>query len=224
MIVVLQCDAYIPPTHRTAVRKNTIFFIPPPPYPPNTHTLLPSAAGHECVFDGPFGDSGAIYYILTVGKTKPYEISSSSGVTPKMSSIAGWAGSDPAHLLFHKHDGSTINCTDDEENSWVSIDLGEGRSLIVNYYCLRHGRSDGWDRLQSWDLEGSNDGSEWTVLRVHKDDNSLPEKAFSEAAWEVEGVNQAYRHFRIRQTGANSNGHHILCCAGIELWGLLLSK
>ena len=164
-----------------------------------------------------------IYYIVTVGKTRPYKISSSSGVTPKMSSI-GWG--DPAHLLFHKHDGSTNNFTNGEENSWVSIDLGEGRSLIVNYYCLRHGNGDGDCRLLSWDFEGSNDGSEWTVLRVHKDDNSLPDEGFSVAAWEVEGVNQAYRHFRIRQTGYNSSGYgyNNLGCAGIELWGRLQSK
>jgi hypothetical protein len=44
------------------------------------------------------------------------------------------------------------------------------------------------------------------------------------AAWEVEGINQAYRHFRIRMTGENSNYNHMLCCAGIELWGRLLSR
>ena len=53
------------------------------------------------------------------------------------------------------------------------------------------------------------------------------EKGFSVAAWEVEGANQAYRYFRIRQTGKNSleshygNGFHILFCAGIELYGML---
>jgi hypothetical protein len=43
------------------------------------------------------------------------------------------------------------------------------------------------------------------------------------AAWEVEGVNQAYRYFRIRQT-KNSLGRHDLNCAGIELYGMLRSR
>jgi hypothetical protein len=52
---------------------------------------------------------------------------------------------------------------------------------------------------------------------------------FSVAAWEVEGVNQPYRYFRIRQTGKNAGnlcGHtpHSLRCAGIELYGMLLSR
>jgi hypothetical protein len=210
-----------------------------PLYSPNTHTLLlPSALpGHECIFDEPFGNNGVVYYILTVGKTKPYKISSSSGVTPKMSSIKCDSADygDPDHLLFNKHDGSTFNMTKNLKNSWASIDLGEGRSLIVNYYCLRHGKSTGHYRLQSWDFEGSNDGRKWTVLRVHKDEDSAwqvegsnevaawGDDGFSVAAWQVEGVNQAYRHFRIRMTGPHGRDHN-LCCAGIELWGRLLSS
>ena len=49
------------------------------------------------------------------------------------------------------------------------------------------------------------------------------------AAWKVEGANQAYRYFRIRQTAKNSkhsNGYcdHYLFCAGIELYGMLQSR
>jgi hypothetical protein len=134
---------------------------------------------------------------------------------------------DPSRLVEHPHDGSTVNFTKNKANSWVSLDLGKGRSLVPNYYCLRHGNSGGCSRLQSWDFEGSNDGSNYTVLRSHRNDNSLPDQAFSVAAWEVEGTNQAYRYFRIRQTGRNSYPHssdHYLYCTGIELYGMLLSR
>jgi hypothetical protein len=108
-----------------------------------------------------------------------------------------------------------------------SLDLGKGRSLVPSDYCARHGMSVGACRLQSWDFEGSNDGSNYTVLRSHRNDNSLPEQGFSMAAWKVEGVNQAYRYFRIRQTGVlnsfnNDGTNHCLFCAGIELYGMLL--
>jgi hypothetical protein len=123
----------------------------------------------------------------------------------------------------------------DEANSSVSVDLRKGRSLVASGYCLRHGYCNGWFRLKSWDFEGSNDGSSYTVLRAHRNDNSLADQAFSVAAWKVEGVKQAYRYFRIRQTGNNSgtsyNGKYdgnncdpALCCAGIELYGMLLSR
>jgi hypothetical protein len=138
----------------------------------------------------------------------------------------------PYRLIQHTHEGSTTNYTKSEANSWASIDLGKGRSLVVSDYCLRHGCGNGRYRLQSWDFEGSNDGSNWTMLKAHKNDNSLPAQGFSVAAWEVEGANQAYRYFRIRQTGKNSltmtgrnsSGNHYLCCGGIELYGVLLSQ
>jgi hypothetical protein len=117
--------------------------------------------------------------------------------------------------------------TMNEENSWVSIDIGEARSLLVNYYSLRHGSGGGQKRLRSWDFEGSNDGSAWTVLREHYNENECPDDcAYEEKAYEVKHANQAYRHFRIRMTGTNSNdwsNTHVLSCAGIELWGRLLS-
>jgi hypothetical protein len=112
----------------------------------------------------------------------------------------------------------------------VSVDLGKGRSLVPNYYCLRHGDSDGDYRLKSWDFEGSNDGNSYTVLRAHRNDNSLADRGFSVAAWKVEGVKQAYRYFRIRMTGKNSGwsegdyANHYLRCAGIELYGMLLNR
>jgi hypothetical protein len=131
--------------------------------------------------------------------------------------------SDPARLV--DPDGRTVNLTKDEKNASVSVDL-KARSLVVSYYRLRHGYSDGGYRLRHWVFEGSNDGVHWTPLRVHENDDSLPDEGFSVAAWKVEGATQAYRHFRIRQTGENSwngNDDHVLCCAGIELWGRLLS-
>jgi hypothetical protein len=137
----------------------------------------------------------------------------------------GWADFSvvASHLVKHPHDRSTTNCTDNEANSSVSVDLGTGRSLVPSDYCLRHGCSIGWCRLRSWDFEGSNDGSTYTVLTSHRNDNSLADQGFSVAAWKVEGVKQAYRYFRIRQTGKNSGGNnhvhgepaylHFLCCA-----------
>jgi hypothetical protein len=145
-----------------------------------------------------------------------------------MSSIYD-GGSKPSHLVQHSHDGKTSNWTKDIANSWISVDLGEGWLLVPNYYCLRHGWRKGCYRLQSWCFEGSIDGSSYTALKAHKNDKSLPDQAFSVAAWNVEGVKQAYRYFRIRTTGKNSkdsdgDSYHQLCCAGIELYGMLLSS
>jgi hypothetical protein len=182
-------------------------------------------------------EGGVIQYLATINSdVEPWSLSepaknphTSGEVVAAMSSIHNSIRSDsnPSRLVMQPHDGRTENGTKNEPDSWVAVDLGKGRSLVPSDYCARHGHSNGYYRLQSWDFEGSNDGSNYTVLRSHKNDNSLPNKGFSVAAWKVEGANQAYRYFRIRQTGANSYGifgpDHRLRCAGIELYGVLWS-
>ena len=133
-------------------------------------------------------------------------------------------GGDPALLVAREHDGSTMNCTNigcPWQWGEASVFLGEGRSLVVNYYSLRHGDGDGSWRLQAWVLEGSNDGINWIVMMAHTNDDSLPDQGYSEAAWKVEGAAQACRHFRIRMTGKNSSRSDHLHLAGIELYGRL---
>jgi len=138
------------------------FIYPPPPAPPPT-LLLVLFPGHECKFSAPFDKNGAGYYIGTNGNTEDFENPHTTGkVLAAMSSILSGG---PSCLVEHPHDGSTRNLTKDVANSSVSLDLGKGRALVPNYYCARHGMSSGYGRLRSWDFEGSNDGSNYTVLR-----------------------------------------------------------
>ena len=105
----------------------------------------------------------------------------------------------------------------------MSVDLGAGRHLAPDYYCLRHGASDGDYRVRHWRLEGSNDDSTWTLLKTHANDQALPPQGFSTASWPIEAAadGASYRYFRIFQTGKNSYDGDHLACAGIELYGLL---
>jgi hypothetical protein len=129
---------------------------------------------HECEFGVPFDENGAIYFISTDSKTKAYNNAHHHKlVKANMWPIRdGEAArfSDVRRVVQNKHDGRTINQTKNQPGSWMSIDLGAPRSLVPNYYCLRHGYGNRLLRMQSWDFEASNDGAQWTVLMVHKDD------------------------------------------------------
>ena len=75
-------------------------------------------------------------------------------------------------------------------------------------------------------MEGSDDGRTWQPLREHANDESLAGK-MAVAAWALDGAavgGRSFRHFRVRQTGKNANGHDALCCAGIELYGRLATS
>ena len=100
--------------------------------------------------------------------------------------------------------------------------LKEHLRLQVTHYCLRHGSSNGTHCLRNWRLEGSNDGNNWTTLRNHNNDQSLPNSGFSEAGWAVDGCDPGgYRFLRILPHGNNSNGNPQLVCSGIEFYGVL---
>merc|ERR1712046_413392 len=112
-----------------------------------------------------------------------------------------------------------INETSRLSHSWMSVDL-QDRIVFLEHYCLR-GDIQTPFKLRNWVLEGSCDGSQWTILREHENDHALTEARHSEAAWSVEHNGRGYRHFRIRQTGLNSGGWEELSCGGIELYGTL---
>merc|ERR1719272_456670 len=142
-----------------------------------------------------------------------------------MSSVSTGAA---RHFVQHRAAPCWSN-TENQPQSWMAVDLGEGRSLVVDHYCLRSsqfgyhlfGQQEYKPRM--WELQGSPDGQTWQTLRAHQNDTSLPLQAMSTAAWSVDAGAQTFRHFRIYQTGANSSvgtpsAHHLMC-AGIELYG-----
>ena len=137
-----------------------------------------------------------------------------------MAAMSSIGNGSPDKFVQHQHSSPVFNFTGNNANSWMSVDLGEGRSLRPNHYCLRH-RSDSVSgyALRNWRLEGSHDGSTWVTLRTHTSDTSIAAHIMATAAWPVEGATEAFRHFRIRVTGNNSSGSDSLMCAGIELYG-----
>eukprot|EP00656_Telonema_subtile_P051054 TRINITY_DN6774_c0_g4_i1.p1 TRINITY_DN6774_c0_g4~~TRINITY_DN6774_c0_g4_i1.p1 ORF type:complete len:146 (+),score=17.78 TRINITY_DN6774_c0_g4_i1:307-744(+) len=133
----------------------------------------------------------------------------------------------PDWFVLHRVEvpkGMRYSHTGHDPHPWMSLALGEGRSLVPRHYCLRHSTETGYV-LRSWRLQGSQDGLAWRTLREHKHDKSLAEAPSSVADWAVEAGGRHYRHFRVLQHGSNSegpwgDGDYLTCC-GIELYGEL---
>jgi len=102
--------------------------------------------------------------------------------------------------------------------SWITINLGGSRSLIPNYYTLRHGGNSKADCLRNWTLQGSNDAKNWVLLIRHSSDSSLNGN-FATCSWPILNCTQPYRFFRVLQTGRNSSNHNFLSLSGIEFYG-----
>ena len=189
-------------------------------------SVPPKRGVHTCAFSAPFDTNGVLYHIATKGGTRPYVNPHEAGEVVSSTSSSSHRLYDDMRFVQHTHTEPVDNFTVNGESSWMAVDLGEGRSLVADYYCLRSDAdSDGagcW--MRNWELQGSNDGDEWAVLRSHEDDGSLSSEAMSTAAWTVDAAGRAFRRFRILQTGPEAAGSHCLCCAGIELYGRIRDR
>ncbi len=69
-------------------------------------------------------------------------------------------------------------------------------------------------------MQGSKDGVAFTTLFDHVKDAALQAPG-STATWPIvgSGDGQGFRFFRVRLTGPNSGGNHILSLSGLELYG-----
>ena len=173
----------------------------------------------QLTFGSAFDTNGVLYHIGTAGGTEAYRNPHEAGrVVAALSSIGDGTNGSPEKFVQHQHSSPVYNYTENEPGQWMSVDLGEGRSLRPNHYCLRHSGQDNY-MLRNWRLEGSHDGSTWVALRTHNNDTSIAARNMATAAWPVEGATEAFRHFRVLQTGNNSSGSQNLMCACIELYG-----
>ena len=168
-------------------------------------------------FESAFDTNGILHHIGTRGGMAAYRNPHELGEV--VSSGSSFGAGAVEHFVQHAHAAPVHNFTGINAQSWLAVDLGEGRSLVVDHYCLRSDQHSGYHKPRNWELQGSLDGQSWQTLRAHQSDSSLSSQPMSTAAWPVDAGAQAFRHFRVLQTGVNSSGHHQLMCAGIELYG-----
>ena len=159
-----------------------------------------------------------LHFIGTEGRSSAYSNPHTRGHVLAYRS-SNQAGNDYDFVGREK----VVSYTNDVANGWMKVDLGSTRTLVVDHYCLRHGYSDEHCVLRSWNLEGSNDDVNWSILRQHNNDTSMATTAYSEGHWDVNSAasNSPYRFFRIHSTGKDSYGYDYLRCSGIELYGKL---
>ncbi|TPP56301.1 HECTD1 protein [Fasciola gigantica] len=168
----------------------------------------------------------------------PVRCSGFGGVTrPARLSEVGVGTSGPVGLRssygkskFALHPGKPSGSGPDEVRAWFAVDLG--LQLIPTAYSMAYLREAENFNVsvapKNWNLEASNDGIHWTVLREHVNDTSIHPLSGSRAAWSLvmdcdevsAGAKQnGYRFFKIQSTGTNSSGSCELAIGGLEFYG-----
>lgn len=181
--------------------------------------IIPDILAHKLQFEYEFDENGLFYHIGTEGHTKPYQNPHNSGqVVAALSNIGGFLSSHPHKFVGRHPDG--FNFTNDQEGSWMGVDIGPKRRLIPNHYCLMTDQCP--RKLRTWELQAmvGGENGEWITLRKHENDDSLTEEPHSVAHWPLQLKDETpFRYFRIVQTGPNSTNSFQLACGGIELYG-----
>ncbi len=115
-------------------------------------------------------------------------------------------------------------------DSWFLFDFGEAMTIAATHYAVRHYSSWDAEAIRNWRFEASTEPAAkatagpqyWTTLSEHVNDVSLDRKGAVHTWMLPAGASQrAYRTFRIRQTGENSNKHLYLAVSGFEIYGLV---
>ena len=178
------------------------------------------------VYESDFDQNGVLYYLATDGGRAAYTNPHDSGkIVVTASSVEQGTLQG---FVQHPQGGQRHNYTNDGANSWVGVQLPAG--LAVTKYTLRTDKH-GHFALRNWNLEGSNDGETWVVLRQHSNDTALAATPMSVASWDVaphhagDGGAAAplryFTRFRVHMTGPNAYGSNYLMMAGLELYGLI---
>ena len=178
-----------------------------------------------------FDENGALYYIGTLGKKyiyrNPHELNLVNAFASSLSKgeVSDFVGRNLVNLR-----------TENEEFSFLGVDLGQNRRLVPTAYSLRN-RNSSTHVLLCWELEGSNDKINFEVLdtrifysenydinkKLEKERNLLIEPGCT-STWGIskkvrEKFPDGFRYFLIKQIDKNSNGSYNLTNSGFELYG-----
>lgn len=109
---------------------------------------------------------------------------------------------------------------DGQNSAWWMIDIGQDHQLMCNYYTLRQDGSSTY--MRSWSFQGSMDGTNWTNLRNHENDQTIC-KPGQFASWSIVGplALLPFRYFRVILKGPATGESNVwnLCLCFIELYG-----
>ena len=179
-----------------------------------------------------FDENGALFYLGTKGKKVQYRNPHILNIVTAFASslskgqVSDFVGRNLVNLR-----------TENEENSFLGVDLGENRALVPTAYSLKN-RNSATHVMLCWNLEASNDKIHFEILdtrifsneenpqihqKLERERNLLKEPGCT-STWGIskkikEKFPDGFRYFLIKQIDRNSNGSYNLTNSGFELYG-----
>ncbi len=135
------------------------------------------SAAKKFEFQSTFDTNGVLYWLGTNGGVTSYSNPATIGKLRVVRSsddegdVKLAAGIHRQLLTFHVGRDCKDCSTKNFPKSSFMFNFGS-RSIQPTYYSIRHGWWSSSNALRSWELQGSNDATNWDVLREHTNDNT----------------------------------------------------
>ena len=122
----------------------------------------------------------------------------------------------------NKSGGYYFHSKEDDKDAWLCFDFKERKVMPTHYSLKSFASSKQYHNIQSWNIEGSNDGTKWEVLDSRQNEKSLDDKDASNT-FEITNSSDFYRYLRIHQTGPNTykNTDYRFIIRSIEYFGII---
>ena len=111
-----------------------------------------------------------------------------------------------------------------EPNSWICYDFQELKVKPKSYSIRTY--MNGYNHLQNWCIEASNDNDNWTIIDERRNERSLDDAGRSNTFVlnRNQNENEFYKYLRLRQTGPTTGGGSILNISALEFFGTVTGK
>ena len=115
-------------------------------------------------------------------------------------------------------------CTENRQNSWIGGNIKNRKPFTISRYVIRgriYKRSDGYNNLQSWKLEGHriSDGK-WIMLDSHVNE---PFDQLCVRSFEINNKDK-FDAVRLSQLDSGTNGNNNLCINAFDIYGNTYTK
>lgn len=156
-------------------------------------------------------DNGVFYSLGTQKRTVPWQNPQSRQILLTVSSI----GDGSVESLINRDESSFF--TSNISDSWISIDFLPTNKFKPNFYSIRTRNTSSGFYPRTWQLEGSNNNTNWTILDNQVNNSSL----MNNNQWlSLVVINSVfYQYIRLINKGLNSSGFNHLVLGEIELYG-----
>eukprot|EP01065_Artemidia_motanka_P025756 TRINITY_DN3071_c0_g2_i1.p1 TRINITY_DN3071_c0_g2~~TRINITY_DN3071_c0_g2_i1.p1 ORF type:complete len:309 (+),score=62.42 TRINITY_DN3071_c0_g2_i1:69-929(+) len=189
--------------------------------------MLEAVLGRLFQYDHDFDENGLFYYLGTLGLEEPWR-------NPARRQLVECRKSRPWGRPASDFVGRKGNyCrTDNATRPYFQVDLSKVGTMSPTHYTLRHGRYDASYILQAWELFGSTNGEDWTLLDKQEDCPALKGEGsqaqgtspYFTGTFKLSGAApaKAFTHFRvvgIHNFSPEEDEDMFLHLSGIELYG-----